>query len=43
MRIIIPAFRATGQTYYFVADSVGCIVGVVYPDGDRLLRATEHD
>jgi len=43
MKIIIPAFRAIGQTYYFLADDRGCIRAVVYPDGDRALRISEAD
>jgi len=43
MKTIIPAFRATGQTYYFLADDRGCIRAVVYPAGDRFLRAGEAD
>ena len=43
MTIITPAFRAIGQTYYFIADSSGCIRAVVYPSGDSFLHATEHD
>ena len=43
MKIITPAFRAIGQTYYFLADDRGCIRLVVYPNGDRFLRAGEAD
>jgi len=43
MKIIVPRFRTIGQTYYFVADSSGCIRAVVYPDGDRALRISEAD
>lgn len=43
MAIVVPKFRNPTANYYFLADERGSIVAVVYPDGDRPLRAGEAD